>query len=70
MKNDFWAHVIFKAMYKLDKKERLKVIVVLVHGAILMDGYTEADIFDLKDKTAEAAHIIADYHNLGKKEEA
>ena len=42
------------------------MIVALIHGAILLDGYTEADLFDLKDKTAEAANIIADYHNLGR----
>lgn len=66
MHNDFWTNIIFKSMNKLDKKTRLQVLVALVHGAILLDGYTEADIFDLKDKTAEAANIIADYHNLGR----
>lgn len=69
MKNDFWAHIIFKSMSKLDKKGRLQVLVALIHGAILLDGYTEADIFDLKDKTAEAAHIIRDYHNLGERDQ-
>lgn len=64
MKNDFWANITLKAASKLDKKTRLQVIVALIHGAINVDGYTEADIFDLKDKTAEAARIIADYHNL------
>lgn len=66
MKNDFWANIIFKSMSKLDKKRRLQVIVALIHGAILIDGYTEADIFDFKDKTAEDAMIIRDYHNLGR----
>lgn len=66
MKNDFWAHIIFKAMEKLDREGRLQVTVALIHGAILLDGYTEADLFDLKDKTAEAAMIIRDYHNLGR----
>lgn len=64
MKNKFWVNVIFWAACKLDKKDRLRVIVTLIHGAITVDGYTEADIFNLKDKTAEAANIIADYHNL------
>lgn len=66
MKNDFWANITLKAASKLDKEERLQVIVALIHGAILLDGYTEADLFNLKDKTAEAANIIADYHNLGR----
>lgn len=66
MKNDFWANIIFKLMGKLDKEGRLQVLVALIHGAILIDGYTEADIFDLKDKTAEAAMIIRDYHNRGR----
>ena len=65
-KNDFWANIVFKSMNKLDREGRLQVIVALIHGAILLDGYTEADLFDLKDKTAEAANIIADYHNLGR----
>ena len=64
MKNDFWAHICLRAAAKLDKRERLGVIVALIHGAINVDGYTEADIFDLKDRTAEAARIIKDYHEL------
>ena len=66
MKNDFWANIVFKSMSKLDREGRLQVIVALIHGAILLDGYTEADLFDLKDKTADAAMIIRDYHNLGR----
>ena len=64
MKSNFWTKVIFEAMSKLDKKERLIVIVALIQGAICIDGFTEADIFNLKDKTAEISNIIADYHNL------
>ena len=66
MKNDFWANIIFKSMSKLDREGRLQVIVALIHGAILLDGYTEADLFDLKDKTAEAAMIIRDYQTRGR----
>lgn len=66
MNNEFWARVVFNAMSKLDKEDRLRVLIALIHGTINIDGYTEADIFDLKDKTAEAANIIMDYHNLGR----